>query len=210
MILERQLGSCSIIPFSETEDSDCHVCKLLNSSKIRLTGTSTPPGNRIVNSFIVTLKDGLENQAVARMCSDTRFPRGFCFETFSESYVFKPAHVYDWPKLIVCFCRVETIAIVLSPADVKTFSETFSDNVDFLEIDQLTVIEDEKLPWGINRLDQRSLPLDNVYSSPFDGSGVDVYVLDTGILPSHHEFGGRALFGYSVFANVWLFSNLYC
>ena len=35
--------------------------------------------------------------------------------------------------------------------------------------------------WGLDRIDQRDLPLTNSYSAAFDGSGVDVYIIDTGI-----------------------------
>ena len=46
--------------------------------------------------------------------------------------------------------------------------------------------------WGIDRVDQRNLPLDNSYSWDFDGTNVDAWVLDTGVRTTHNEFGGRA------------------
>ncbi|HEX5761076.1 MAG TPA: S8 family serine peptidase [Thermoanaerobaculia bacterium] len=45
--------------------------------------------------------------------------------------------------------------------------------------------------WGLDRGDQRALPLDGLYSANADGSGVDVYVVDTGIRSSHVELAGR-------------------
>ena len=56
--------------------------------------------------------------------------------------------------------------------------------------------------WGLDRIDQRALPLSDSYSYPGDGSGVTAYVVDTGILASHNDFrggdsGSRVRSGYT-------------
>jgi hypothetical protein len=43
--------------------------------------------------------------------------------------------------------------------------------------------------WGLDRLDQAPLPLDTHFKFPNVGSSVSVYILDSGILASHAEFG---------------------
>lgn len=46
--------------------------------------------------------------------------------------------------------------------------------------------------WGLDRIDQRNLPLSSSYTHNNTGAGVHVYMFDTGIRFSHVEFGGRA------------------
>lgn len=55
--------------------------------------------------------------------------------------------------------------------------------------------------WGIDRIDQRSLPLSGTYSYTSAGAGVTAYIIDTGILTTHTEFGGRATSGYDFVDN---------
>lgn len=67
-----------------------------------------------------------------------------------------------------------------------------------VELDRVVRASDTQTPtpsWGQDRVDQRNLPLDRSYSYTSTGSGVDAYVVDTGILTTHPDFGGRAVHG---------------
>ena len=50
--------------------------------------------------------------------------------------------------------------------------------------------------WGLDRIDQRALPLSSTYTYTATGAGVTAYIIDTGIRFSHNEFGGRAVSGF--------------
>jgi len=64
-----------------------------------------------------------------------------------------------------------------------------------VEADQvMTAIGSPQTPatWGLDRVDQSDLPLNNTYAYNNDGSNVTVYIIDTGINFTHVDFGGRA------------------
>ncbi|MFY1660358.1 S8 family peptidase [Micromonospora sp. WMMD1274] len=49
--------------------------------------------------------------------------------------------------------------------------------------------------WGLDRIDQRNLPLNSTYTYPNTASNVRAYIIDTGIRTTHSDFGGRATWG---------------
>jgi hypothetical protein len=67
----------------------------------------------------------------------------------------------------------------------------------FVEIDTpIRVHGVEQQPgYALDRIDQRSLPLDGLFHFEYDGANVDIYVLDSGVRTSHSEFFGRLLEG---------------
>lgn len=54
-------------------------------------------------------------------------------------------------------------------------------------------------PWGLDRIDQRALPLSRSYTYNSTGAGVRVYVIDTGLQANHPDFGTRAQNVYDAF-----------
>ncbi|EOZ98616.1 Alkaline serine exoprotease A precursor [Indibacter alkaliphilus LW1] len=53
--------------------------------------------------------------------------------------------------------------------------------------------------WGLDRIDQRDLPLNGSYTYNSTGSGVTAYIIDTGVRTTHSEFGNRAQRGFDAF-----------
>lgn len=73
-------------------------------------------------------------------------------------------------------------------------------NVAFIETDQVMSIDvttQSNATWGLDRVDQASLPLSGTYSYEGNGAGVRAYIIDTGILQTHTDFGDRALSGFT-------------
>ncbi len=77
-------------------------------------------------------------------------------------------------------------------------------SVEFVEQDRTVKISATQTPtpsWGLDRIDQRNLPLNSSYSYPQTGSGVTAYIIDTGIRTTHREFAGRAVWGVNTAAD---------
>jgi subtilisin family serine protease len=84
----------------------------------------------------------------------------------------------------------------LTPAAAEALAK--NPNVALVEPDQVMSASttQSSATWGLDRIDQRNLPLSTTYTYANTGSGVTAYIIDTGILFAHTQFGGRATSGY--------------
>lgn len=99
---------------------------------------------------------------------------------------------------------------VLVKANAAQIQSLLKDpNIKYVEQDQRVSIEpmveaagdQGGATWGLDRIDQRELPLNSNYHYDYDGSGVTAFVIDTGVRNTHNEFGGRASSGYDFIDN---------
>ncbi|XP_071498281.1 aqualysin-1-like [Diadema antillarum] len=90
------------------------------------------------------------------------------------------------------YTALKGMAVTLDERSLKLVKRM--SGVKYVDSDAIATIDDVS-SWGLDRIDQRDLPYDNTFDIYGDGTGVTVYVLDTGIRDTHVEFGqdGRAV-----------------
>lgn len=103
---------------------------------------------------------------------------------------------HDGTLLATYEAALKGFAAVLSDEAVKELQSR--PDVAFIEQDQIVTIADTQpnATWGLDRIDQRNLPLSGSYTYNQTGAGVHAYIIDTGILLSHQQFSGRMGNGY--------------
>jgi serine protease len=162
---------CVDDPVSTASDSEA-----LGVSAASKLATPAPGAQLIPDRYIVTFKEdmvprGVQAAEVRDVAASLMAERGM-----SEAAI---THVYS--SAISGFAAVMTERQALRLAQDPA--------VALIEQDQ---VARASVTWGLDRTDQRDLPLDNVYSNKYgNGSGTHSYVIDTGIRLTHNEFTGR-------------------
>src|SRR4051812_33492128 len=137
-------------------------------------------GEPIPNQYIVVFRPGVASadvESVARMLAGRH--RGRIKHTYRAAL---KGMSIELPDSVAAVLR-------LDPA------------VEYVEQDQVAHLVSEPIVQpgatsGLDRIDQRLLPLSGTYSYAADGTGVRIYIIDTGIYLDHSEFGGRAHSGF--------------
>ena len=146
------------------------------------TGTILPAASDAVvaDSYVVVLKDtpALRNRGVPGTAAD-----------LTGRYGGSVGHTYQHAVLgfEVAMPRAAAERLAANPA------------VSYVQPNNIFTISGTQSPtpsWGLDRIDQRNLPLDNSYTYPTTASGVRAYIIDTGVRFSHNDFGGRAVSGF--------------
>lgn len=137
------------------------------------------PGNGKKSRYVVVLDDSKANAgAVAdKQARKHGFEVGGLFERGVRGYVGTMT-----PAVASLLARADGVRAVAPDTRVTK--------------DDTPPIVTQSLPtspsqWGLDRIDQRNLPLNRQYQYNMTGSGVTAYVVDTGIRSSHSQFGGR-------------------
>src|SRR5918994_948649 len=103
------------------------------------------------------------------------------------------AKAHGSPKARVFRTALNGYAAKIPASDLAALRR--DSRVDYVEADRLMQAQwaQTGATWGLDRIDQRLLPLNSTFSYTRTGAGVTAYIIDTGLRPSHADFGTRAV-----------------
>ena len=134
--------------------------------------------NKIENNYIVVLDDSVIGQRGNFSIAP------YVAQEMVATHRGQLKHLYQY--------ALNGFAVEMTPEEAEALSQDF--RVAYVEEDGIVTADatQSNPPWGLDRIDQRNLPLNAIYTFNWTGSGVRAYVIDTGIRTTHTQFGGRA------------------
>ncbi|MEQ1764131.1 MAG: S8 family serine peptidase [Pyrinomonadaceae bacterium] len=138
----------------------------------------------VPNQYIVVLNDSYLDKAVAEPSVRS-----------NSEYL---GYVYGGKVKDTFAAAIRGFVSEMSEAQAMKLSR--DERVAYVEQDSYTTAEavQSSAVWGLDRIDQRGVPLDTRYTYATDASNVHAYVIDSGIRVSHTAFGGRATSNYDI------------
>ena len=168
------------------------ITSLVRKTVLQSTPATVSESGSEYQKFIVVFKNDAIFNDVTSVISTILNELGFGVKKFEFQQVLKG------------------FAVSIPSDKVDAFLKAMQNNplVEFVEHDRILqappISQDSQrlATWGLDRIDQKELPLDTTYKTGGrTGSNVNAYVVDTGIFSAHTDFGNRVKLGYSNFPN---------
>ena len=148
-----------------------------------------------INDKFITSKQAIPNRYIVILNDDSDALSNFSNNQIGDEKVSKLTRdlslVYGGNVDRQFSRAIKGYAVNMSRQQAITLSQ--DSRVKYVEEDFLVTKDDTQTnaPWGLDRIDQRNLPLNTIYNYATNGTGVHAYILDTGIRATHTEFTGR-------------------
>ncbi len=200
-------GMVSVAAHAATElEPVQQATQFSSASAVTSKFRAAPAGRAIAGEYIVVLKSDFVQQKASLMASQ----QGLSFSATSnsaENLNFRAQAVTSMSDEMagaygasVAQKYHAAISGFVTKMDRRAMRYMLADSrIDYIEENQMMYANDVQTnaPWGLDRIDQPNLPLNSQYVFDLDGSGVKAFILDTGILASHSNFGGRVASGFT-------------
>jgi subtilisin family serine protease len=174
----------------------CQVSAVfLTMAAVNFVYAATPTSSSILDSSQV--KGIIKNQYIVILNKDAGLPTDFA-QNIAKQHGGKILQSYD--------TVLKGFAIYLPDTAATAFVEAMKKNPQVISVENDTVMKIDATTqsnpdWGLDRVDQKALPLNSTYSYSQTGSGTTAYIVDTGILSSHQQFSGRVQAGYTAISD---------